>query len=294
MRDANIIEQVGEDDETWVTDEALEDTSVTIGLGKTGEMGSGYHVRNDPSQPFQRQTAVEQRGVIEARCRSCEIVHGILSPDADEYATLLVYQVDLDATKRSRRIMSATIEFEFSSSTPGGRAPRVHTLVPEGRVALLPSTQDETVVRGAEAKADASGITVASAGVSVKWEKTVSRTASDEARVTGSTLCDDLGREVGARWLLSENGSLKSGVPSQLRCAMLLARDDAGPFQCNITIKLEADWKSALGRLFGTTPTDDPVYFNPDMEPTNRLRKAGYDTDNLAAVSLDEFVSVRF
>lgn len=291
MSDTNI-EKAG--DAEWEADEALEDTSITIGLGKAGETGSGYHIRNDQTQPFQRQTAVDQRGVIEARCRSCEIVHGIMSPDADEYATLLVYQINLDTTKRSRRIILATIEFEFSSSTPGGRAPRIHSLVPDGRLALLPSTQDETVVRGTEAKVDASGISVVSAGVSAKWEKTVSRTTSDEARVTGSTICDYYGREVGARWVLSENETIKSGVPSQLRCAMLLAREDERQFQCKVTIKLDADWKSELGRLFGATARDAPVYFNPNLKPTNKLRKSGYDTDNLAGVRLDEFVDVRF
>ncbi|KAK0609469.1 hypothetical protein B0T14DRAFT_531994 [Immersiella caudata] len=282
------------DAEGWEAEEDLADASVTIGLGKTGERGSGYHVRNDPEQPFQRQTVVEQRGVTEARCQSCEIIHGALSPDADQWATLLVYEINLDTTKRSRRIVSATVNFEFNSTTPGGKPPRIHEFAPSRRVAILATTQDQTLVRGLEASVNSSATTIVGAGVSAKWEKSVSKTVSDEARVTGSTISDDFGRNVGACWVLSENRSIKSGVASRLRCAMLLARDDNGPFQCKVTINAEADWKSKVTQLFGTTPTDDPVLFDPSLKPTNRLRKTGYDLDNLDEVDLEALTEIRF
>ncbi|KAK4446306.1 hypothetical protein QBC34DRAFT_411877 [Podospora aff. communis PSN243] len=280
--------------EDWEAEEELADASITIGLGKTGERGSGYHVRNDPAQPLQRQTVVEQRGLIEARCQSLEIVHGVLSPESNEWATLLVYQINLDTTKRSRRIVSATVSFEFSSSTPRARAPRIHEFSPSRRIALLATTQDQTVTRGLEAGVDSSAATIVGAGLSAKWVKSVSKTVTDEARVTGSTLSDGFGRNVGASWVLSENKSIKSGVPSQLRCAMLLARDDNGPFQCKVTINAEADWKSKLTNLFGTSPTDDPVLFDPTIKPTNRLRKTGYNLDNLGEIDLEELSEIRF
>jgi hypothetical protein len=279
-------------DSAWEAEDELEDASSTIGLGRMGETGSGYRIRNDPTQPFQRQTIIEQRGgLIEARCQSVEIVHGALSPDSDEWATLLVYAIHLDTTKRSRRIISATVKFEFS--TPGGRSPRLHNFAPSGRLPLLRTTRDETIVRGVGASVS-SGAVIVDAGLSANWEKTISHTASDEARISGTTLSDDFGRRVGACWTLSENSSIKSGVPSQLRCAMLLARDDdTSPFQCKVTIQVQADWKSALSKLFGTTPVDDPVLFDPSLKPTNKLRKS-YDTDHLDHVDLEEIVLVRF
>jgi hypothetical protein len=285
---------VERDGESWEAEEDLADASITIGLGKTGERGSGYHVRNDPAQPLQRQTVVEQRGLIEARCQSLEIVHGALSPDANEWATLLVYQINLDTTKRSRRIVSATVSFEFSSGTPAAKAPRIHEFSPSRRIALLVTTQGQTVTRGLEASVDSSAATIVGAGLSAKWAKSVSNTVTDEARVSGSTLSDDFGRNVGASWVLSENKSIKSGVPSQLRCAMLLARDDNGPFQCKVTINAEADWKSKLTELFGTTPNDDPVLFDPTIKPTNKLRKTGYNLDNLSEIDLEELSEIRF
>ncbi|KAK2595808.1 hypothetical protein QQS21_006572 [Conoideocrella luteorostrata] len=275
-------------------DSDLEDASVSIALNKTGEPGSGYHTRNDPSAPYQRETVTERRGIIEVRCQSREVVHGVLSADTAENATLLVYDFHLDTTRRSRRIVSATVEFEFGSIVPGTPAPQVHAVAPAGRVTLLPSTQEEALCRGTQLTAGAGELGV-NVGGTLKWEKTVNRTASDNARVTGHIFSDDYGKGVGASWILHENGSIKSGVPTFLRCAILLTRGfDDNNFQCKVKVKVEADWKSELGRLFGSTPPDDPVIFDPHLPPTNKLRKAGYDTDNLGLLGLDDFVEIIF
>lgn len=276
------------------SDSDLEYTSVSIGLNKTGEHGSGYHTRNDPSAPFQRPTVAERRGIIEVRCKSREIIHGALSADAEDNATLLVYDLHLDTTRRSRRIVSATLEFEFGSTVPGTPAPQVHAIAPAGRVTLLASTQEESLTRGAEVKAGAGELGV-NVGGAVKWEKTVARTTNDDARVTGHIFSDDYGKGIGVSWVATENRSLKSGVPSFLRCAVLLNRGGYDSnFQCKVRIKAEADWKSEMGRLFGSTPPDDPVLFDPSLPPTNKLRKSGYDTENLGSIELDDLVEIRF
>ena len=282
------------DDKSLDVDSDLEDTSVNIGLDKTGERGSGYHTRNDPSAPYQRPTVTERRGIIEVRCKSREVIHGVLSPDAEESSTLLVYDLHLDTTRRSRRIISATIEFEFGSSVAGTPAPQVHAIAPAGRMTLLSSTQEESLTRGAEVNAGAGELGV-NVGGTLKWEKTVSRTTSDDARVTGHIFSDDYGKGIGASWVMHENKSIKSGVPSFLRCAILLNRGfDDNNFQCRVKIKAEADWKSEMGRLFGSTPPDDPVLFDPSLPPTNKLRKAGYDMENLGSIELDDFVEIVF
>lgn len=117
---------------------------VAIQLGKAGEKGSGYHTKNDPSAPYQRQTVIERRGIMEIRCRSLAVIHGGLQPGSDKQATLLVYDVSLDTVRKSRRITWVQIEFKFASSE-GGRSPEVFSIAPAGRVGLLPSSQDESV-----------------------------------------------------------------------------------------------------------------------------------------------------
>ncbi|KAK4195492.1 hypothetical protein QBC40DRAFT_289026 [Triangularia verruculosa] len=279
------------------SDEALEVASITLVLGEIGASESGYHIFNDPKQPFQRSITVDhQRGVLEARCRSREVVHGRLFSDSEEDATLLVYDISLDTTKRSRRITKATVEFEFRNSKVDGEAPRVHALAPEGRERCLLSNQEETVTYKTEGTLEAGPVSIVNAGLTVGMEKMTATNVRDDARVTGGTFCDKSGydRESGARWRLTENPTSKSGVPSHLRCAILLAREDNTLFEAKVTIKLEADWKSELGRrLAATSPPDDPVLFNPKAEPTNMLCKTGYDTQNLGRVDLQGFVSIR-
>lgn len=277
------------------SDSDLDETTISIGLnttGLTGDRGSGYYVRNDPSAPYQRATVTERRGIIEVRCKSREIIHGGLTPDSEDNATLLVYDLYLDTTRRSRRILSAALEFEFSSSEPGTPAPEVQAIAPDGRIVLLPSSLEESVMHGTELNASAGQI--ATLGASAKWEKTVSRTRTDDARVTGHIFSDDYGKGVGASWTLHENAQLKSGVPSFMRFAILLNRKyDESKFQCSVKIKAEADWKSETGRLFGSTPVDDPVLFDPSLKPTNKLRKC-YDLKHLEGLNLDDFVDIVF
>ncbi|KOS23164.1 hypothetical protein ESCO_003927 [Escovopsis weberi] len=273
-------------------DSDLDDTSVSIGLDKTGEKGSGYHTRNDPTAPYQRQTVTERRGIIEVQCKSRDIVHGVLGEKGEELGTLLVYDFYLDTTKRSRRVISASLEFEFASIARGAPAPQVHAISPAGRVTLLPTTQDESIVSGTEANADLAQFG-ASLGGKVKWEKTVTRTTNDEARVTGRIFSDDYGKGIGASWTLQENPSIKSGTPSFLRCAILLNRGfDESKFQCRVKVKVEADWKSQMGKFFGSTPADDPILFDPELPPTNKLRE--YNVDDLSSVNLDDISDIIF
>ncbi|KAK3314433.1 hypothetical protein B0H66DRAFT_562921 [Apodospora peruviana] len=288
----------------------LDEASAVVALNPTGDEGSGYHILNDPARPFQRETAVEHRGVIEIQCKAREIVHGKLSsslqPDGDDededdeaYATLLVYEIHMNPRKASQRIVSVTVEFEFRSSEAGAPDPRVRKIGPLGRVGVLSTQQDEMKKVGGELSLSGGPEMIANVGMTGTVEKSVSRTTTDEARVTGSIWHDNYDHPVIARWMLQENRSAKSGVPSFLRCAILLAREENNLFEARITIKADADWKSSLKtsavRLFGGTPRDDPVLFDPSLKPTNKLRKAGYDTGNLGDLDLRaEFVDIRF
>jgi hypothetical protein len=158
---------------------------------------------------------------------------------------------------------------------------------------LLSSTAEESTTRGYELKAGASQFV--DVGGSAKLETTVSQTTSDEARVTGHISDDGYGKGVGAKWVLHENPSIGSGTPSFLRCAILLNRKyDEENFECSIKVKAEADWKTELkNKFFGETPRDDPILFDPTLPSTNKLR-TDYDTENLGALDLDEFVEIVF
>ncbi|KAF5597986.1 hypothetical protein FPANT_3939 [Fusarium pseudoanthophilum] len=272
-------------------DAQLEATSISIGLNISAGKNNEFHTRNDPAAPFQRPTITERQGITQVQCFSREIIHGYLSPDGNN-ATLLVYDLHLDTTKKSRRIREAQIKFEFKNSSPGSPAPQIVKIAPHGSVSLLATSAEESRTTGYGLSAGASQfVTVES---SAKWEKTVSQTRNDVARVSGGFLCNDYGKQVGAQWILFENKLVASGTPRFMRFAILLGReDDEEEFECKVTISASGDWKTELAGLVGSTPRDDPILFDPTLPPTNKLRKA-YDIENLGSLDLDEFVEIEF
>lgn len=277
--------------EFFDVDAQLDATSISIGLNISAGKNNEFHTRNDPATPFQRSTITERQGITQVQCFSREIIHGYLSPDGNN-ATLLVYDLHLDTTKKSRRIREAQVKFEFKSSNPGGSAPQIAKVAPHGSVSLLATSADESKTIGYGLSAGASQFV--SVESSAKWEKTVSQTKNDAARVAGGFLCNDYGKQVGAQWSLFENRLVASGTPRFMRFAILLDRDnDEEEFECKVTINASGDWKTVLGGLVGSTPRDDPILFDPTLPPTNKLRKA-YDIENLASLDLDEFVEIEF
>lgn len=202
---------------------------------------------------------------------------------------MLVYDLHLDTTKKSRRIREAQVKFEFKSSNPGVTAPQVAKIAPHESVSMLAISAEESTTVGYGLSAGASQfINVES---SAKWEKTVSQTRNDSARVAGGFLCNDYGKQVGAQWSLFRNRLVASGTPRSMRFAILLDREsDEEEFECKVTINASGDWKTVLGGLVGSTPRD-PILFDPTLPSTNKLRKV-YDIENLASLDLDEFVEI--
>ncbi|KAJ8131803.1 hypothetical protein O1611_g1821 [Lasiodiplodia mahajangana] len=272
----------------------LEAASFAISLARIGDEGSGYHTRNDPnpSRQYQRITITERRGAVEIRCKAREVVHGFLAPGRDN-ATLLVYDFSFNAAKTGRRIISANISFRFSSMRPNSPIPKVHGLAPFGHFIILPTSREESSTIGAEVNTSG-GFFGASIGGVVKWEKTTSGTTCDATTLNGATECDDFGNEIGVNWIIHENKTTKTGIPSFLRVAFLLSREDNEEFQGYFEAKLETDWKTEMSRFFGAKSRDDPILFDPQRDPTNNLCPAGYDLENLAEVDLKSISDISF
>lgn len=156
--------------------------------------------------------------------------------------------------------------------------PEVSGIAPDGRMSLVPTTQNEDVTRYAELQlggaAPVGGLSLTGP---VGWRKQVSRETSNRTTVIGSI--DLKGRNFGpsncASWTLLENEVTKTGVPTSMRTAVLLKRKDQDPFQCVVKIDATVDTKSRLERMFGgkgREPRDDPVLFDPEIESTNNLQ----------------------
>ncbi|KAL8349786.1 hypothetical protein RB598_005241 [Gaeumannomyces tritici] len=274
-------------------DQRYDGGGIKIDLLPTGDAGSGFRTQNDPSKPYQRANVVERKGAVDIRCSCLDIIHGLYRPDDDAaFCTLLVLQFRFDPRKRARRIQSADVELRFAGEGPGAANPEVFAISPHGRFSFSHTTQTETVMQGAELalSADVAGAAGASGGLS--WSRSVTRDMTYATTVTGSI--DLRGRNFGksncASWTLLENEATKTGVPASMTAAVLLKRDSEEPFRCDFAIKARADWRSSVELLFGSTPPDDPVLFDPTLESTSTK----YDELSLGGVNLESISDAAF
>lgn len=284
------------DDAAFNEDELYDENSLfDIGLNPTGDDGSSFRTQNDPMAPYQRTNLTERKGAVDIRCSCLDVAHGLFNPDnVEEFITLIVLKFTFDSRRRARRIAFATIALEFASMEPGKPGPEVFSVSPQGSMVMVQSTAQQEVKRTAGLKLGAPPLAVVEAGGELGWEKSVTMDTTDATKVTGSI--DLKGRNYGppncASWTLLENNTTKSGVPSVMRTAILLKRQNQAKFQCTFRIHAEVDYKSSLEMMFGAKPKDDPVWFDPDMDPTNRPQT--YDIYNLGSIDFGSISDVTF
>ncbi|KAK8194931.1 uncharacterized protein BKA78DRAFT_308686 [Phyllosticta capitalensis] len=272
-----------------------EDSIFDIGLNPAGDEGSSFRTQNDPAAPYQRGNLIERRGAIDIRCTCLDVIHGLLTPENfEELATLIVLKFNFDSRRRARRIATANIKIEFSSSEPNYSGPEVLKIAPFGSMAMVPTTAQKEEKRIASFTLGAPPLAGFQAGTELGWERAVTSETMDQTRIIGSV--DLRGRNYGPpnsiSWTLLENETQATGVPTIMRTAILLKRRNEAKFQCTVKIDAKVDWKSSLGRMIGAKPKDDPVLFDPELDPTNRLQT--YDVLNIAAVDLEEIAGVSF
>lgn len=266
-----------------------EDTSFGLSLETSGQPG-GYHTANDPRERFHRATVTDRRGAVDVCGKSKVIMHGRMSSASDEAITLLVYDFTFNRTKRFRRVASAVITFEFSSSEPKSPGPEVHDVAPSSYWSLAKTTQKEHVERTRNANVSL-GYQGASVGGAQTWTKSVDREGNYFTSISGDTICNSYGKETGAKFVLLENASAspKTGIPSFFRLAILLKRKTHDPFQCTVNIDIEADWRTQMEKFFAGKTRDDPIYFDPDLAPVNKLKgsEEKFDVQNLGSTNLE-------
>jgi hypothetical protein len=264
----------------------------SINLAPIGDDGSRFHTQNDPAQPLQRTNYIERKGAVEIRCSCVAIVHGLLAPDSNTFCTLLVLEFRFDPRKRARRISSVDMELRFSGLVSANSHPEVSAIAPCGHFDVAPTTQSESSGVSANLQLGGGAAPGPTVGTGVTWDRSITRDMTYAATVTGATALR--GRNFGgpncASWTLLENPATKTGVPVAVKAAVLLRREHEEQFQCVVTVKAHADWRSSLESVLGSTPPDDPVLFDPTIEATN----AAYDEMNLGQVNLEPLSRITF
>lgn len=254
--------------------------------------GAALHMENDPDDPYQRDAIIQRKGRVNIRCDHKDIAHGYFSDEEDDLYSLIVVKFRFDPNGIAARIKEAHATIQFASMKRG-KDPEVVAMYPEGSFFVEPTTQHEQVVDGVGANigGSASGVEV---GGELKHEKTIDRERVDFTKVQGSieVLNRSFGRSNAVSWNFQENPTATTGVVSSLQGAILLKRANMDAFKATITLDATVDTVSKIRTLFKRDPKVDDVWYDPNKDPTNRLRK--YDTDNLGAVDLKSLADVTF
>jgi len=207
-------------------------------------------------------------------CVAQAIIHGTLNPTTGTRATLLVYDLSF-FSYRSVRIKAANIHFEFRSKDGiAGAGPLVHKMAPFATHTMMETT---ALVTGT---VEVSGVVSGGAAVNVqaggKYGKTVEKTETYAAEVTGNRPPDAWGNHFEVSWSLKENQLQPRGIVRQMRTCILLTRKTDQDFQLVPTIEATPNFSGWLGSLRSTRPPDDPVTFDPEYDPYNQL---GFEID---------------
>lgn len=267
------------------------DEKISIEMHETGgEEGSGFHVFNSAVDQYHRAEVLQRTGAIDITCSLEKVVHGAMSADSDRYASLIIMQWFFQP-KGSSRISEATIELLFESNDDI----EVEKISFLGTYDLMPTKQDESVTKGVDATIGIQQF--ANLNLGGKWEKTTATTVSDAIRLSGGMrVINNRPPNRIATWTISENHSQPAGIPSSLKVAVLVSREDQEKFLCRIAFACQTDRKTATKSLFKKIPKDDPIIFQPNPldKGTRPNKNVAYGDEQLGSVDLDELGKVTF
>ncbi|KAJ4385284.1 hypothetical protein N0V93_010345 [Gnomoniopsis smithogilvyi] len=276
-------------------EEPLSSYEVPLQLSSTGEE---FHTLNASPEDYERGNVIERtEGSIHIYCDLMDVKHGNLGAntnDKNDLATLMVFRFRIDTQKNSRRVYRARVRIEFfpADRTGSRSTPIVEAIAPEGRWSLMPTTDAESLTKGAEVDLGVSGPSIVNASTKVTLQKTKTRDITSSTIVSGSMNLGkgkNAGVYTAANWNLLENEKRSSGVPDSILVALRLTRHDEERFNAEISLSTEADIATRFGNLFGRkVRLDDPVLFNPQAQSELKHSKKGrlYGAQNLGDIDL--------
>lgn len=113
-----------------------------------GDDDSGYHIQNDPSNPFQRQALIQRRNRLDVRCDHKGIVHGYHSGECGDQYSLVIVEFRFHRNHVTSRIKAAYATIRFAGWEKGDSDPEVVDMWPNGQLAVEPTQREVQTVRG--------------------------------------------------------------------------------------------------------------------------------------------------
>jgi hypothetical protein len=248
-------------------------TSFDIDLVPESESEFQFRTKSDSFSSFNRRSVVSSRNSsLLVRAEVALVVHGTLS--TGDPASLIVADFHFTSMSASTRFKYAMINITFKPLNPGSPCPKLLTIAPYQYryIHCTKRTIKDMSSPGTSSSLGASislGVAGASVGPSLTWEGKKESKDTSQAVIAGAISASrGYGDGHLANWVLRENATTKAGIPTRLQVAMLLERDGEDPdeqFLAVVEVKTEMDFVSSIKRMFGASPKDYPIIFDPKL-----------------------------
>lgn len=172
--------------------------------------------------------------------------------------------------------------------------PNIANISPKNHFTMRPTNSHIEVKRSVQMSVQG-GPAPVSGGLS--WETTASKEKQDQTSLSGVVRFEGrrFGEKNAARWVLMENSSQQTGIPTFLRSLILLRRQDSSKFTAivKIEVKVSFDINTILTGLFQKKEQDDPVIFDPKKKSiTTWAKDNSIDVKNLESTPLEKFHTI--
>ncbi|KAG0137935.1 hypothetical protein HOY82DRAFT_597214 [Tuber indicum] len=270
--------------------EISQPTSICLVLEECGESGSGFHNRNNPSDPYQRSALLDLGSEFLVQADLALVVHGFETPGGDP-ATLIYVDYSLVSESRTRNFRGAAVEFRFFKvANPQGTQflePEVIGVYPIQEFHNI-TPAEKTVTSTVTGNIGAGFTGIVQAGGGITYGTTQTAYLQSKATIIGTKKFSNRYnysiKDI-ARWKITENPS-DPGIPTHFTTVILLRRKTSDPFAATIRIDADVDTRQKAeevwDKFWGNKPVVDPIYFDPSLEPRgSMLVPEGLDTQNL-------------
>ena len=232
--------------------------------------------KNVPPTQVQREVITNRgsRSPFKAHVKLVTCVHGRISEEDPQLASLIVLEYHVGCTGGKHRYNSLTTKLSFQSQVPKGleEEPIVKAYAPFQLTESLDPIEVERVKRWKAESSLGATFTPANASATLGKESETKYTLNMYAfgqafteYTDGKSGCDAV------LWELRENKIRGTGVPDTFRCAVLIQRANSNRFTGEFSLKLHAGiWFAAFEdfkSVFGLIEADDPIIFDPSMDP---------------------------
>ncbi|KAK6343941.1 hypothetical protein TWF696_007594 [Orbilia brochopaga] len=260
-------------------------------LAAEGDANSGFRTKNDPGAVY-RSEVIDRGETLMTQARIKYIANGTLNPNKD-LATLLVFEFEFvnHSPNQSRRFKAADITLRFENLKPeSGTSLEVYRIAPSNQYSFSKTTRKREVSHTVSAGIQIGGAGVVTPEAGYEYGVSEEKISEHAIRIAGSMYMTSPhnNRRNTVRWTLSENSHIKGGIPSLVRCAVLLKRPLGAVLRTTVRVETDVDFFTSARKFFGRERLDDvdPIDIDPDLAYPEDLSEESVEISNLEKLDL--------